>query len=106
MDWSERRTRHRKYRMALFLSGQFEELARVFVLPTWRHEMRGQPCTYCGKLARRSRARTIDHVVPRAHGGAASVDNEVPACAACNQEKSDRGVLTFLIARREKRRET
>lgn len=35
-------------------------------------------------------AATIDHVVPRSHGGSNNRENLVMACHACNQEKADR----------------
>ncbi|MBR9970435.1 HNH endonuclease [Magnetospirillum sulfuroxidans] len=57
-------------------------------------------CFYCGiamaapltqRLRHRKRldAATIEHVVPRAHGGAAEWPNEVAACRACNAAKGD-----------------
>lgn len=30
-----------------------------------------------------------DHLLPRAHGGSNKLDNLVPSCPDCNQEKSD-----------------
>lgn len=37
-------------------------------------------CFYCGK-----RATTLDHVIPRSHGGSNDIDNLVAACEPCNQ---------------------
>ncbi|MGD6746349.1 HNH endonuclease [Streptomyces sp. BH106] len=42
-------------------------------------------CAYCGK-----RATTVDHVVPRSHGGADSWLNTVASCAADNHRKANR----------------
>lgn len=57
-------------------------------------------CFYCGtamaapltqrvRHRKRQDAATIDHVVPRAHGGATEWPNEVAACRACNAAKGD-----------------
>ncbi len=46
-------------------------------------------CQYCG-LQPGSEELTIDHVVPRAHGGISSWTNCVLACVACNKRKADR----------------
>ena len=42
-------------------------------------------CQYCGGIA-----DSIDHVVPRARGGAHTWDNVVAACRPCNIRKRDR----------------
>lgn len=42
-------------------------------------------CAYCGK-----RADTIDHVVPKRHGGDNSYENCVAACLRCNSKKADK----------------
>lgn len=42
-------------------------------------------CAYCGR-----RATTVDHVVPRSHGGTDSWLNTVAACAEDNHSKADR----------------
>lgn len=42
-------------------------------------------CAYCGK-----RATTVDHLVPRSHGGGDDWLNTVAACAADNQRKANR----------------
>ena len=44
-------------------------------------------CQYCGKSDRKM---TIDHIVPKRHGGAESWENLVTACAGCNAMKGDR----------------
>ncbi|WP_367125874.1 HNH endonuclease [Streptomyces phytohabitans] len=42
-------------------------------------------CAYCGR-----RATTVDHVVPRSHGGGDTWLNTVAACAPDNHRKADR----------------
>lgn len=46
-------------------------------------------CQYCGAQPG-SEELTIDHVVPRSHGGVSSWENCVLACVACNKRKADR----------------
>jgi 5-methylcytosine-specific restriction endonuclease McrA len=46
-------------------------------------------CQYCGAQPGVEEL-TIDHVVPRAHGGVSSWENCVLACVACNKHKADR----------------
>ena len=47
------------------------------------------PLTQRLRHRKRADAATIDHVVPRALGGAAEWPNEVAACRACNAAKAD-----------------
>jgi 5-methylcytosine-specific restriction endonuclease McrA len=42
-------------------------------------------CQYCGR-----KAESIDHVIPRARGGAHVWENVVAACRPCNAKKRDR----------------
>jgi 5-methylcytosine-specific restriction endonuclease McrA len=42
-------------------------------------------CFYCGEPA-----STIDHVIPRSHGGSHDADNLVAACHRCNQTAGNR----------------
>lgn len=46
-------------------------------------------CQYCG-CRPGSEELTIDHVVPRSHGGTSSWTNCVLACVECNHRKADR----------------
>jgi 5-methylcytosine-specific restriction endonuclease McrA len=46
-------------------------------------------CQYCNKQPG-SNELTIDHVVPRAHGGQSTWTNCVLACVECNHRKADR----------------
>ena len=57
-------------------------------------ERDGHKCAYCGALPRPSRL-TIDHVLPRAEGGADEADNLVACCEPCNTAKASKllGVL-------------
>lgn len=45
-------------------------------------------CQYCYKSLS-SREATIDHVLPRSHGGVTSWKNTVTACRPCNRYKAD-----------------
>ncbi|HXG23171.1 MAG TPA: HNH endonuclease [Chthonomonadales bacterium] len=44
-------------------------------------------CQYCGQTAK---DLTIDHVVPKRHGGKTAWENLVTACRRCNTKKSDK----------------
>jgi 5-methylcytosine-specific restriction endonuclease McrA len=44
-------------------------------------------CQYCGKT---DVVLTVDHVVPKAHGGMETWENLVAACKQCNNKKGDR----------------
>ncbi len=46
-------------------------------------------CQYCGAQPG-GQELTLDHVVPRAQGGASTWENCVLACTACNARKADR----------------
>jgi 5-methylcytosine-specific restriction endonuclease McrA len=55
-------------------------------------------CSYCGDPM--GDDDTVDHVVPRAEGGAAlGIGNLVPACKCCNNAKADLTLLEFLWRR-------
>lgn len=47
----------------------------------------GFQCYYCGATSESSRLH-VDHVIPRARGGADALENLVAACEACNLGKS------------------
>jgi len=59
-------------------------------------------CQYCGA---RHVPMTLDHVVPRTHGGKDSWDNLVCACERCNSRKGDRipGEAGIKLARQPKK---
>lgn len=44
-------------------------------------------CQYCGKS---EGLMTVDHVIPRSHGGGETWGNLVCACSVCNNKKGDR----------------
>ena len=44
-------------------------------------------CQYCGKT---SNQLTLDHVMPRRHGGRHTWENLVSACSPCNRKKAGR----------------
>lgn len=44
-------------------------------------------CQYCGTMAK---DLTIDHVIPKRHGGPTVWENLVTACRRCNMKKSDK----------------
>ena len=44
-------------------------------------------CQYCGIIAK---DLTIDHVIPKRHGGKTSWENVVASCRKCNMKKSDK----------------
>lgn len=46
-------------------------------------------CQYCGVKLTASQI-TIDHVVPKSHGGATSFTNCVVSCHPCNNKKADK----------------
>jgi 5-methylcytosine-specific restriction endonuclease McrA len=46
-------------------------------------------CQYCGAQPG-GEELTIDHIVPRSHGGVSCWENCVLACVACNKRKADR----------------
>jgi len=44
-------------------------------------------CAYCGV---KSDIMTVDHVIPKAHGGKNTFDNCVASCKKCNNKKGDK----------------
>ncbi|MFC1691943.1 HNH endonuclease [Candidatus Latescibacterota bacterium] len=44
-------------------------------------------CQYCGRT---EGPMTVDHVIPRSHGGSEAWENLVCACSSCNNRKGDR----------------
>jgi 5-methylcytosine-specific restriction endonuclease McrA len=55
-------------------------------------------CFYCREIVHRRRA-TLDHFIPQARGGNASLGNKVVACAACNHAKGNRLPTDEEVAR-------
>ena len=56
-----------------------------FIRPKEIRKLLAQPCFYCG-----AKSQHLDHVVPIKRGGVHSIGNLLPACAPCNQSKSDK----------------
>ena len=64
----------------------------------WRqslHTYTGKSCIYCGK-----QSESIDHVLPRSKGGLSVTENCVPACLACNGDKSDKEAFEWYRKQR------
>ncbi len=81
-------------RDAVFL----EDLCPKLRVRRWRqslHTFTGESCIYCGHPS-----ESIDHVVPRSHGGLSITENCVPACLYCNGRKSDEEA--FMWYRRQR----
>jgi len=53
-------------------------------------------CAYCGDPLGRS--PTLDHVIPKAHGGLTVRENLVSACWSCNCSKSHRPYVDWFRA--------
>lgn len=65
----------------------------------------GQQEGFCGGCGEHFRKRnlTIDHIVPRAHGGTDHADNLWLLCGACNSSKGTRSQAQFLKERMQRR---
>jgi 5-methylcytosine-specific restriction endonuclease McrA len=83
---------HRGYRMpSVVRLSEYQRLPHFTVLPN-RETLflrDGQSCQYCSKELS-SKSFTLDHVVPRAQGGASTWENLVTSCHECNHTKADR----------------
>lgn len=51
-------------------------------------------CAYCGKKIEFD-DMTIDHIVPTSKGGANTLDNTIPSCQLCNNQKADKSIEEF-----------
>ena len=49
----------------------------------------GHKCAYCGKKFNRIDL-TVDHIIPKSHGGKNGWKNCITACKVCNHSKADR----------------
>ncbi len=58
-----------------------------------------RPCCHCGRRLSLPNL-TIDHILPRSHGGRLSKRNTALACQPCN---SERGTQNFWVFRAKKR---
>jgi len=50
-------------------------------------------CAYCFKICDKL---TVDHIVPKYHGGTDAQDNLVAVCYECNHEKGSQVLLIYL----------
>jgi 5-methylcytosine-specific restriction endonuclease McrA len=77
-------------------------LSSVFLQDTWADIVRRDPCPYCCVTPRADFGRhrmTLEHVQPRGQGGSSGWANLVGAHQGCNYQRSDRGLLQFLLFR-------
>jgi len=51
----------------------------------------GYTCSYCNKYLEKNQ-RTIDHVIPKTHGGKDTFENCVTSCFKCNTRKGDKSL--------------
>ncbi|HEY3297759.1 MAG TPA: HNH endonuclease [Armatimonadota bacterium] len=59
-------------------------------------------CQYCGATGREM---TVDHVVPRRHGGPSTWENLVCCCRKCNNKKGDKSLeKSGMVLARQPRR--
>lgn len=56
----------------------------------------GLACIYCGLGIEDGVKFTLDHVVPRSHGGSNETQNLATACHQCNTERKDTPILDWL----------
>jgi len=64
-----------------------EDLCPKLKFRQWRqsiHKFTKKSCIYCGQTS-----ESIDHILPRSKGGLSTTENCVPACLACNGDKSN-----------------
>lgn len=63
--------------------------------PSMRPFLRLDPCAYCG-----GPGGTIDHIEPRALGGANWIENMTGACRKCNSSRGITPMLFFMLGGR------
>ncbi|WP_425342730.1 HNH endonuclease [Piscinibacter koreensis] len=54
-------------------------------------------CHYCARPLELAGSWHIEHMLPRALGGADEISNLVAACIPCNLSKSDRTAIEFVL---------
>lgn len=65
----------------------------------WDHVLRREPCAYCGRTLPFARM-TIEHVIPKSHGGHDRSSNKASACGTCNRRRGAIPLLLFLVLNR------
>ena len=63
-------------------------------------------CFYCDKevslkLKNHPDSATVDHIVPQSKGGRNQAHNYVMACKECNESKSDKPLVVFVMERKK-----
>ena len=58
----------------------------------------GMSCAYCGATIEDGAILSLDHLVPRSHGGGNQVTNLVTCCKKCNSSRGNRSVRAFCRA--------
>ena len=79
------------YERASDLLFDMKALTRAEARRQWRQSIKdawNNRCAYCGKPPIDDSSLTIDHVRPKSKGGEDKTSNVIPACSACNQDKS------------------
>jgi hypothetical protein len=61
-----------------------------------RDRARADKCIYCEREFNIEVKRTIDHLIPKANGGADVPLNKKPCCQYCNETKADKSLSSFL----------
>ena len=62
------------------------------------HMRDGFDCTYCGKAIAEFDDLTVDHVLPKKHGGTNEAGNLTTCCFKCNQDKGNLILTQYLRA--------
>ena len=86
--------------VAAYYGNELGNLSRHEVVQ-FLYALQGSICGICGKYLRRKLA-TIDHVIPRARGGAHDITNWMLAHARCNFAKADQMPSADQVRRHRK----
>jgi 5-methylcytosine-specific restriction endonuclease McrA len=62
----------------------------------------GRICHLCGQPG----ANTVDHLIPRSHGGDNSLENSRPACAGCNSARGNKPLSQWFFEQKKKKNKT
>jgi hypothetical protein len=81
---------HYLHSLAAMTSSEAKRLWRRAIKERWHCR-----CAYCGKTYDTTKL-TLDHVKPKAYGGANHTSNLVPACRSCNKSKGSSNWLDFM----------